>query len=462
MGFTKLSNKYIKIQLINPPVSKGFSQPTRAACFPPLDLLSLATYLQENNKFCEIEVLDGSVLSLEEILRRLNAEIVGISPKVFSYENALIIAQRAAEKGAKVFLGGVWASAIAKNILKNRSFIDGVVRGDGEDALLALSKNKKYSDVPGLVYRKGHNIIFNKLKTVDLNYLPIIDYNIININTYFENYRKKFSEHPFRRPMSIYSQKGCSWYDKSGGCIFCCNRFTYNRRKSPLRFWCEIQYMIKNYDTDLIWDVSDTFTEPKKWVEAIIASKPSNIDCSFYVYGRASNIDETMVSLLKSLGCFEILIGVESGNDKILQEANKGIKRKMIINAVKLCSYYEIKVFPTFVFGLPGEDENSIEDTLSLAEELMKFGNIEEITSSILLPLPGSRIFDMLCKRLNYPPWLVEDDLLDLAKIQNIYIELFTKVKIEDLLIANKELSSLVKENKRSSFGLIEYRDNKF
>jgi radical SAM superfamily enzyme YgiQ (UPF0313 family) len=448
---------HVKIQLINPPVSNLYSRPSRAGCFPPLDLLSLASYLKEKNAFCEIEILDGEILSLEEILKRLNADIVGISPKVFSYNPSLEIAQHAAEKGARVILGGAWASSIARNILKNRPFIEVVVRRDGEEALLAFSNNSKYSEIPGIVYRNKKDIISNKQKPLDLNCLPMVDYEYVNIHRYFENYQNKFPEHSFKNPLPIYSQKGCFWYDKSGGCVFCRIQFTHNRRKSPQRFWTEIRYLVKSYGTDLIWDVSDTFTEPEGWVEEIVSNKPSDINCKFYFYGRASDIHEKMAFLLQSLGCFELLIGVESGNDILLQKANKGISKKIIIKAVKLCADHGIQVFPTFLFGLPGEDERSIEETLLFGEELMRFDNIKEISSSILVPLPGSSIYNALCKRMGYPSWLVNNDDLDFARIQNSYVKLFAEVKIEDLLAANAKLSSLVEGNKRSSFGMIKY-----
>lgn len=445
----------MKIQLINPPVPANFSRCTRSGCFPPLDLLSLGTYLQHEIENVEIEILDGEILSLEQILLLLDADIVGLSPKVFSYDNSLAIAKLAHKQGALTILGGSWSSSIFKSVLTNRPYIDVVVLGEGEKALSALAKRQDYCKVPNIAYRYNGQIVTTKEVATDLDDLPEINYELVDLNTYMYNYCKRFPSHNYKRPLPYYSQKGCHWYDKSGGCIFCRKQNTQNIRRSPKRFWDDIKRMTVKYNTDLIWDVSDTFTEPRFWVREIIGSKPRDIGCHFYLYARASDLDEEMVQMLKEICCFELLLGVESGNDELLHRANKGTTRKKIVEAVKLCSNHAIEVFPTFLLGLPGEKQDSLEDSVALAQELIDCGNVREISSAILLPLPGSRIFNDLCKITNNPTWLIQEDNIDLSKVQECYLKHYTNINIESLRTINNTISNLVDIQYRSSFGVI-------
>lgn len=446
----------MKIQLINPPIQTNLSRCTRSGCFPPLDLLSLGTYLQHEIENVEIEILDGDILSNEQILNLLGADIVGLSPKVFSYENSLAIAKFAHEQGALTILGGSWASSIFNSALNNRSYVDMIVLGEGEKALSALAKKRDYCEVPNIAYRDNGQIVTTKKVVTDLDDLPEIDYELVDLDAYIYNYCRRFPSHRFKRPLPYYSQKGCYWYDKSGGCIFCRKQHTQNIRRSPSRFWQDIERMTIKYKTDLVWDVSDTFTEPKMWVQEIVNSKPKDIECCFYLYARASDLDEEMVNMLQEIRCFEVLFGVESGNDELLRYANKGTTREKILEAVRLCANCNIEVFPTFLFGLPGENKDSLKDSVLLAEEFMEYGNVHEISSAILLPLPGSRIFNNFCERMNNPHWLIGEDRIDFIKVQEYYLQQYTDTDIGTLREINDVISNLVDVQYRSSFGIIE------
>lgn len=448
----------MKIQLINPPVPKGFSRCTRSGCFPPLDLLSLGTYTQNDLRNIEVEILDGEILNFDQMINCLGADIVGLSPKVFSYENSLEIAKLAHERGALTVLGGSWVSPIFKSVLNNRSYIDVVVLGEGEKALSGLARKQNLTKVPNIAYRDNGQIVTTKKVVTNLDDLPEINYELVALNAYMLNYRKRFPNHGFKRPLPYYSQKGCYWYEKSGGCIFCRKQQTQNIRRSPERFWQDVKRMTIEHNADLIWDVSDTFTEPRIWVQELVNSKPKDIDCHLYLYARASDLDEEMVRMLRDICCVELLLGVESGNDELLRCANKGTTRRNILNAVKRCANCGIEVFPTFLLGLPDENQGSLEDSVSLAHELIECGNVREISSAILLPLPGSQIFGSLSQSLDHPSWLTGQDCIDFLKVQECYVKQFTDTDLGSLRDTNDVISNLVDVRYRSSFGVIEGR----
>src|SRR3990167_4324123 len=114
----------MKIQLINSPLSSKYSTTIRAAAFPPLNLIALATYIRKHYIDLEIEIIDGELKTTSEIIQLLDGDIIGISANTLTYDNAIEIAKAAKDINAKVIIGGPHVSVAGEKILRNRSVID--------------------------------------------------------------------------------------------------------------------------------------------------------------------------------------------------------------------------------------------------------------------------------------------------------------------------------------------------
>ena len=69
----------------------------------PLGIVSVGTYIKQNNLGIEVEILDGNnVLTLDEVKSRIDADLVGISATAVGYDHAIEVAKVAKERGAKV------------------------------------------------------------------------------------------------------------------------------------------------------------------------------------------------------------------------------------------------------------------------------------------------------------------------------------------------------------------------
>jgi len=325
-------------------------------------------------------------------------------------------------------------------ILKNRPFIDAIVVGDGEPALLGYLRGEPYETIPNLCYREGDSIVQNPERVVDLEMLPYADYLNLPLESYFGSYQERYSGFkPFRKSLAIYSRKGCIWRDSSnGGCVFCMIPNKGVRYKSPQRFWSEISFFNSEHGVNFFWEVCDTFTENSQWIDEFVRTKPAGLDVSFHVYGRASNISRRMARQLKELGVYEVFIGAESGDDDILRLMNKGIKVDQTRMAVEYLAEQGIGVILSFVYGLPGETSRSIQKTVDFAHELYCHGNIIETSSSILLPIPGSNAFDMLT-RVSGMREKHSSDTLDLEELKLDWIKSFTSTDATELQAALDE-----------------------
>jgi anaerobic magnesium-protoporphyrin IX monomethyl ester cyclase len=447
-----------RIQLVNAGLNHVYMKSPRTGVYPPLNLASLAAFLQIAEPSPSIELLDGEMISREEICRRLDAEVVGISCNVMTYESALHIAEAAAGRGCRVVLGGPYPTIFAERILQRRPFVDAVIVGDGEAALKAYVEGRPYESIPNLSFRgRDGKMIQNPQEMMDLETLPFANYMNLPLESYFRSFVGRYQEFkPFDRSLAIYSRKGCVWRDASrGGCVFCMIPHSGSRYKSPVRLWEEIRFFAEQFGVNLFWEVSDTFTENSRWLEEFAALKPGNLDVSFNVYGRSPNITRRMASLLKNLGVYEVFLGVESGDDRILALSNKGITSKQSLRAVEHLAEAGINAVVSFVLGLPGETSVSLSKTKSLAQQLLMFGNVVETSCSIMLPIPGSPAFSMLSERHTLGLKHCAD-LLDLEELKHDWITHFTHVSSDELRCALRETTALFPLNDSFSQPLTE------
>lgn len=86
--------------------------------------------------------------------------------------------------------------------------------------------------------------------------------------------------------------------------------------------------------------------------------------------GRVDRGNKDIYALMKKAGCYNILFGIESGNEQILKNIKKNITLKQARETLSICNKLGIKTNLTFIFGSPGENEKTIKDSIKFAKEL--------------------------------------------------------------------------------------------
>ena len=419
----------MKLQLINAPIDSNYSKSIRTGVYPPLNLAVLSGYMKKHLPDLEIEIFDGEILDKENILNSIDAEFIGISCNILTYNSSLEIAKYAKAKGSYVFLGGPYPTVLAKEILLNISFIDSAVVGDGEQPILQLLKGKKHSSIPNLCFRVENKIIQNHQVQCNLKDFVLPNYLNLSLEEYFSNFRERYGHYkPFNASLPIYSIKGCKWRNtKKGGCMFCMIPHKGFRTKEESNFKNEIIYFNEVFGVDSFWEVSDSFLDNKNAINELISLKRDGINTSFHIYGRASQLlDIQQVKLLKEANVFEVFIGAESGDNKILKNINKGHTVEQTLKAIENLNKYGIKATVSFVLGLPGETLESLDKSLKFAEKISDFNNVYETSASIMLPIPGSRAFDLLRQKGS----VQNSDKYNLESLKKHWLRQFTSVDI--------------------------------
>lgn len=366
----------------------------------PLGIVSVGTYIRQNNTGVEVEILDANnVLTMDQMINKLDADVVGISTTAGGYDLALKVARIAKQKGARTVMGGAAATPLAREILKHYDFVDAVIRYDGEFAFSKYIAGESLSAIENLVYRDNHEIRDNPVKLPSLDQLPVPDRDLLDMEVYFKNSKDPAYPicEPFKRPVNIYSQKGCIWRSQEkGGCVFCSVPYYDLRLREPKLVWDEISHLVDKYQADFIWDPSDNLVGNKEWFKAFCKAKPKGLKVAYTNYADAEDIDEETARLLAESGCVSVFVGMESGDPKMLESMNKRARLEDNLRAMELLNKYRIGVIAGVVVGVQGESRDSIERTIGFLKKLTEYDNFDRFEWGTLIPFPGSKANKML------------------------------------------------------------------
>jgi radical SAM PhpK family P-methyltransferase len=130
----------------------------------------------------------------------------------------------------------------------------------------------------------------------------------------------------------------------------------------------EMRYLHERGVKNLVF-VDDTFNVPlprfKSLLRKMIAAGFGFRWVSFF---RCSNADDEAFELMQRSGCLGVFLGIESGDQQILNAMNKNAKLDRYRHGIKKLNEYGIVTFAAFIVGYPGETEQSARNTLEFIE----------------------------------------------------------------------------------------------
>jgi radical SAM superfamily enzyme YgiQ (UPF0313 family) len=157
----------------------------------------------------------------------------------------------------------------------------------------------------------------------------------------------------------------------------------------------ELHLLYDRYRFDSVKFYDYTFTQHPKWVEEFCEQYPS-IGKPFWIQSRADTICRRpdLIMELKKVGLKMIGVGFESGSDRVLKILRKGTTREINLGAGRIVKSNGVFLSASFMLGVPGENDDDVEATVSLAKEMKP-----HFTSvSFFTPIPGNDLYDD-CKK---------------------------------------------------------------
>jgi anaerobic magnesium-protoporphyrin IX monomethyl ester cyclase len=385
----------MKIILFNP---RGFTLDKKArqlhhiACvMPPIGLASIAAVLR--NAGHAVTIFDAAldiVVSNEEWVRRIllhQPDMVGFSAVTSAFLDAYEVAKIVKRKNDRtaVVFGGVHVSWGKERILEKFPEIDFAIAGEGEYSMLKLANGVPHSQIEGLYFRNGTAIEHGPGPAMcDMDKLPYPAYDLLN--GFPKRYLMPLFSYPRHPGANIISSRGCVYQ-----CSYC-DRSVFGkgfRFNSPEYTFGLISYLAKDFGVRHVNFYDDLFTLNRDRVARLCGLlMKSGVRMSFNCIVRLGHIDDELIRLLKGAGCFMVNVGIESGEQAILDRHKSGLTLEVIRRDIEKLTRGGLYVKGLFMMGFPGENEASIVKTRDFALSLpLKDGNITAFT-----PFPGAPI----------------------------------------------------------------------
>ncbi len=391
----------------------------------PIGLYYIGALLKENKYDVEIwnwHEINKTPQRIEEAIKEYRPDVIGFSIVHANRWGGIDIARIAKRifPDVKIVFGGIGSTFLWEHLLTHFKEIDYIVLGEGEYTFLRLIQcierrdYKSISEIKGIAFREGNKIV----KTDN----PEIIHNLDELpmpSRYF-----KFQH--------LSSSRGCP-----ANCTFCGSPRFWGRRvrfHSPEYFVSQLEQLY-NKGITFFYISDDTFTMRKDRVIHICRKIiEKDLKISWFAISRVNYVDEEILYWMRKAGCIQISYGVESGSEKIRDLLNKRIKTEDIKRAFELTNKYGILARAYFIYGSPGENWKTIQDTIDLIHEIKPLS----VIFYILDIFPGTALYDDLKRRkkLSDEIWLdrIEDIMYfetDQRMTQEMILEFGQKLRSE-------------------------------
>lgn len=375
------------------------SPPQRDKLFPSLGIAYIVAVLNKNghNAFLN-DGANQSFADLIDYVDKIKPEVVGITLNTTNRFDALGLAKTIKSKfKVPIIFGGPHATLLSTQMLENYSFIDFIVRNEGEYSTLELINSlekgeKDYTKILGISYRKNGEIINNPpSKPIEnLDDLPFPEWKFFNLDNYVKEneYPEEYKKYPHG---TIISSRGCPFQ-----CTFCSSSNFWGfkiRFRSAANVIKEIKML---YDLGIRFFAynDDNFTSNKTRAIEIckmMVEEGLHEKMSWLCRAEVNTINEELLVWMKKANCFMIEFGIEDCSDDGLKWFKKGHRKDMVKKAFDLCKKYDIRIRSYFIIGGDHETIENVEMKKQYIEELDPYTT----TASILLAYPGTEIFEL-------------------------------------------------------------------
>lgn len=300
----------------------------------------------------------------------------------------------------KIMFMGTHPSALPERTLREEP-TDFVCQGEGPYTVLGVLQSLKigsddFSRVPGLWYfdegNVSHTEVAGPIQDLDIA-IPSMAWDLLPMSNYKAHNWHCWDHITERKPYaSIYTSLGCPYK-----CSFCCINAPFGsnsiRYFSPEWVINQIDILVNEYGVKNIKFADEMFVLSHKHVLGICDHIiERGYDLNIWAYARVDTVKEHYLDKMKKAGFNWLAIGVESGSKFVRDGVGKGrFGEEDIVAIIKKIQERGIYVGANYIFGLPDDTLESMQDTLDLAIEI----NSEWANFYSAMAYPGSPLYTM-------------------------------------------------------------------
>lgn len=317
-------------------------------------------------------------------LKDLKPAVVGISMMSvdFNYVIKCIDLIKEVNEEIRIVIGGAHPTLMLEEIINNPK-IDHIILGEGEISFTGLLQD---------ILERKENIkrVFRGV-TPELDELPFADRNL------YKSFEQPIFEGLALPFATIIASRGCVY-----NCGFCqpAEKIIFGdkfRRRSVESVIKELVFLKEKYDFQSLMIHDDCFTEDKEWVSRFCqAYQAEGFNQPFVCQARADHVckNEFTIKEMKEAGLKMLIIGFESGNQRVLNFLNKGTTIEQNYKAAEICKKYGIDIWANYMLGIPTETKQEAKDTVKMIKTIKP----QHYSPAFFTPCPGSSLYNYCIK----------------------------------------------------------------
>jgi len=351
-------------------------------------------------------------LELDEVVAQAKAfdlVVMHTSTPSFAHDVSVAEALKNANPSLTIGLVGAKVAVDPEGSLALAPPVDFVTAAEFDFTIKEVTEGRDWASIDGMVWRGPEgSVVRNKPRALlhDMDRLPFVTpvyRRDLDVRKYYNGYLK----HPY---LSFYTGRGCKsrctfclWPQTVGGHLY--------RTRSVGHVLDEVRWAQKAFPEvkEFFFD-DDTLTDLPERTEAIargLGAMGITWSCN-----AKPNVKRETLKVMRDNGLHLLLVGYESGVQKILHRIKKGVLVDVARRFTRDCHDLGIAIHGTFILGLPGETRETIEETIRFACEI----NPHTLQVSLAAPYPGTELHRQAVEH----GWLDEDhaELVDAHGVQ--------------------------------------------
>lgn len=419
-----MAGKQLDVVLINPrsrtQVYQGLGKEL-AAIENPVWAGLMATFVRKQGLSAEIIDAEADELTPDEVAERvgqLNPVLAVVvvyghqpsaSTQIMPASGAVCTAIKEADPSRPVLMVGGHVAALPQRTLDEEA-TDFVASGEGLYTMVELatalraSKRPDLSKVRGLWYREAGRAVSTPnpplVKDVD-NLMPGIAWDLLPTEKYRAHNWHCFGDLKRQPYAAIYTTLGCPYH-----CSFCCIQAPFKSGEKELglkestnsyRYWstervgAELDYLA-SHGVRNIKIADEMFVLNRKHILGIcdwIIER--GYEFNFWAYARVDTVKDGMLEKLKAAGFNWLAFGIEAANSRVQENIDKRFDEHEVYETIRKTQEAGINVIGNYIFGLPEDDHDTMQQTLDMALDL----NCEFANFYSAMAYPGSPLYNM-------------------------------------------------------------------
>ncbi len=433
------------ILLINPPC--------RLPTLIPLGLGYIASVMRLGGYPVEVLDINGFGYPDEkvaEIIRSSDFDIVGIGglTSTYKYVKWLSGIIKKEKPSVPIIAGNMVSTAHPELLLKNSS-VDIAVIDEGEltfKELVSIIETKRALDgVKGVYYKNSDGSITKtppRERITDLDSLPFPAWDLFPMEIYLNNSTTSVGSFGLRQ-INISSVRGCPYE-----CTFCSHPFGRKvARRSPKSIISEIKELKRLYNIGYIMFSDDLFlvneAQVMEFCDMMISER---LDIKWAAAGRVNLVNERVLRAMRKAGCVELGYGFESGSQVILDRMKKHVAVKQAEEAISMTRKAGIRVYGSFIFGMPGETRYTMNETL----KFIKRTRLPISRFFYATPYPGTELYE-IARQMGRLPHDEDAYIESLGEMRTTFLVNLTGFTNKDLVKAKNDAESAARRNFNAS-----------